>query len=113
MKVDFLIIGQGIAGTCFAFELLQKNKTFIIIDKHNKNTPSNVALGIYNPLILKWFTKPWHIDNQILYFYQFYNFFQDFFRKRIVFDTGIYKFLKTPYEQNTWLTKSLSPTREK
>ena len=25
-----------------------------------------------------------------------------------MFDTGIYKFLKTPYDQNNWLTKSLS-----
>ena len=113
MKVDFLIIGQGIAGTCFAFELLQQNKTFIIIDKQDDNTPSNVALGIYNPLILKWFTKPWNIDQQISIFYKFYNSFQSFFRKSIVFDIGIYKFIKTPYEQNNWLTKSMSLKREK
>ena len=25
MKVDFIIVGQGIAGTCFAFELLKYN----------------------------------------------------------------------------------------
>ena len=79
MKVDFIIVGQGIAGTCFAFELLQKNKTFIIIDKRDSSSPSQVALGIYNPLILKWFTKPWHIDNQISFFYKFYNSFQSFF----------------------------------
>ncbi|MAQ47440.1 MAG: hypothetical protein CMD27_00985 [Flavobacteriales bacterium] len=113
MKVDFIIIGQGIAGTCFAFELLQKNKTFIIIDKQDDNTPSKVALGIYNPLILKWFTKPWHIDHQISFFYKFFNSFQSFFCKNIMFDTGIYKFLKTPYDQNTWLTKSMSPKRKK
>ena len=112
MKVDFIIVGQGIAGTCFAFELLQKNKTFIIIDKRDDSSPSQVALGIYNPLILKWFTKPWHIDNQISFFYKFYNSFQSFFCKNIMFDTGIYKFLKTPYDQNNWLTKSLSFRRE-
>ena len=62
MKLDFIIVGQGIAGTCFAFELLKKNKSFIIIDKDQSNSSSKIALGIYNPLILKWFTKPWKID---------------------------------------------------
>ena len=28
MKVDFIIVGQGIAGTCFAFELLQKQNIY-------------------------------------------------------------------------------------
>ena len=73
MKVDFIIVGQGIAGTCFAFELLKQNKTFIIIDEKKETTASRVALGIYNPLVLKWFTKAWEIDNQLKYFYTFYN----------------------------------------
>ena len=112
MKVDFLIVGQGIAGTCFAFELLRQKKTFIIIDKYDKSSPSNIALGVYNPLILKWFTKPWAIDNQMQFFYEFYSSFQSFFKSNIVFDIGIYKFLSTPYDQNNWMSRSLSPKRE-
>ena len=57
MKVDFIIVGQGIAGTSFAFELLKNNKTFVLVDKFSTHTASRVALGVYNPLILKWFTK--------------------------------------------------------
>ena len=53
MNVDFIIVGQGIAGTCFAFELLKQNKTFVIIDHYTPNTSSRVALGVYNPLVLK------------------------------------------------------------
>ena len=71
MNVEFIIIGQGIAGTCFAFELLKRNKKFIIIDNNNENSSSRIALGVYNPLVLKWFTKAWKVDKHIKYFYLF------------------------------------------
>ena len=111
MNVDFIIVGQGIAGTCFAFELLKNKKTFIIIDEYRSNTSSRVALGIYNPLVLKWFTKPWNIDNQLTYFYHFYNQINKFLNHNFFYDIGIYKFLHTPYEQNNWLTKQTSVNR--
>ena len=113
MNVDFIIIGQGIAGTSFAFELLKREKTFVIIDYSQVNTASKLALGVYNPLVLKWFTKAWHIDNQIEYFYNFYKdlgvFLNNFFNQ----DIGIYKFLKTPYDQNHWLSKCHSGGRDR
>ena len=113
MNVDFIIVGQGIAGTCFALELLKNKKTFIIIDQYKSNTSSRVALGVYNPLVLKWFTKPWNIDNQLRYFYIFYNEINKFLNHDFFYDIGIYKFLHTPYDQNNWLTKSLSPKKSK
>ncbi len=112
MKFDFIIIGQGIAGTCFAFELLKHNKTFIIVDNPIKqNLSSRVALGIYNPLVLKWFTKAWNVENQLEYFYDFYARINTFFNDSFVSDTGVYKLLKTAYDQNTWLSKSFSSKR--
>ena len=64
-KVEFIIVGQGIAGTIFSYELMQRNKTFIVIDDFKEETSSRIALGIYNPLVLKWFTKSWKAHGQI------------------------------------------------
>ncbi len=112
MKFDFIIIGQGIAGTCFAFELLSQNKTFIIVDSPVKeNMSSRVALGIYNPLVLKWFTKVWNIENQLDCFYDFYDRINNFFNDSFFADIGVHKLLKTPYDQNTWLSKSFASKR--
>ena len=111
MKVDFIIVGQGIAGTSFAFELIKQNKTFVVVDKLKTNSASRIALGIYNPLILKWFSKVWDIDNQLEYFYHFYNDFNHFLGSNLYSDIGIYKFLNTPYDQNNWLTKQISVNR--
>ena len=113
MCVDFIIVGQGIAGTCFAFELLRQKKTFIIIDNYVPDSSSQVALGVYNPIILKWFTKPWKVDKQISLFYSFYNEFNQFLKEDLYNDTGIYKYLHTAGDQNNWLVKSKSIHRSK
>lgn len=111
MHVDFIIIGQGIAGTCLAFELIKHKKTFIIIDEFQPTSASQVALGIYNPIILKWFTKPWLVDDQINYFNIFYNEINNFLNINCFDDIGIYKLLKNVYDQNTWLSKNTTNGR--
>ena len=111
MHVDFIIIGQGISGTCLAFELIKQKKTFIVIDEFQPTSASQVALGIYNPIILKWFTKPWLVDEQINYFNIFYNEINNFLNINCFSDIGIYKLLKNVYEQNTWLSKNTTNGR--
>ena len=108
MNVDFIIVGQGLAGTCFAFELIRQKKTFIIIDQYVSTSPSQVALGVYNPIILKWFTKPWKIDEQLNIFYSFYDELSQFLNISSYNAIGIYKYLNTAGDQNNWLTKSKS-----
>ena len=62
-EVDFLIVGQGIAGTNLAFHLLQNNLSFHLIDQPT-NTPnaSSVAAGIINPITGRKFVKSWMIE---------------------------------------------------
>ena len=47
---DFLIIGQGIAGTLLAEELLANQQSVFIIDKYHPNSSSNIATGIVNTI---------------------------------------------------------------
>ncbi len=59
MQTDFLIIGQGIAGTCMAHALLQRGKTVQVIDLPAQNRSSVVAAGICNPITGKHFSLTW------------------------------------------------------
>jgi glycine/D-amino acid oxidase-like deaminating enzyme len=49
MNVDFLIVGQGLAGSLLAWELMQRGRTIIIIDNGKENA-SQVAAGLINPI---------------------------------------------------------------
>lgn len=48
-KYDFLIIGQGLAGTLLAWELLQRGCKVMVIDNGLENA-SQVAAGLINPV---------------------------------------------------------------
>lgn len=49
-QTDFLIIGQGLAGSMLAFELINKGKTVMVIDDAHYGSSSKVAAGIINPI---------------------------------------------------------------
>ena len=110
-KVDFIIVGQGIAGTTLAFKLLQKKYTVRVIDKFNPNSSSSIALGLYNPLVLKWFTKSWEVDNQLKDMFDYLYEFEKKYNTKINFQKNIHKLLYSTFDQNNWLEKQTSPKR--
>jgi len=107
-EFDFIIVGQGIAGTILSFNLLKLNKSFLVVDsiKYSDLTSSKIALGVYNPLVLKWITKSWNVDNQINELFHFCDIFENFFDKKIHYKKNIHRLLRTSYEINNWKTKS-------
>lgn len=52
-KVDFIIVGQGLAGTLLAHDLIELNKSVAIIDKNLSASASRVAAGLINPVGMK------------------------------------------------------------
>ena len=48
--MNVLIIGQGIAGSCLAWELKRRGADFTIADRPIAETASRVAAGLVNPL---------------------------------------------------------------
>lgn len=62
MNVNYLIVGQGLAGTLLAFELLKRGQSFIVIDQPGIAQASSVAAGIINPVVFRRMTKSWKVD---------------------------------------------------
>lgn len=62
MKVDFIIVGQGLAGTLLAFEFIKRRQSFIVIDQPGSTRASEVAAGIINPVVFRRMTKSWMVD---------------------------------------------------
>ena len=48
--MNILIIGQGIAGSCLAWELKRRGAEFTVADRPVAETASRVAAGLVNPL---------------------------------------------------------------
>lgn len=63
-KFDYIIVGQGIAGSLLAYELMQAGQQVMVFDP-NQNNASKVAAGMFNPVVLKRFTPVWQANAQI------------------------------------------------
>ena len=56
MQVNFLIVGQGLAGSLLAKELLRRGRTVHVVDDRWKSSASQVAAGLMTPLTGRRFT---------------------------------------------------------
>ncbi len=70
MKV--LIIGQGIAGSCLAWELKRRGADFTIADRPIAETASRVAAGLVNPLTGRAFRPGWRQEECLSALSSFY-----------------------------------------
>lgn len=104
MKIDAIIIGQGIAGTALAFQLRKNNKSFVIIDP-NQNNASKVAAGLINPLVYKRVTKSWMADTLIPYAHQFYNEISEELNAEMLFHVPIIKLFNDEAHIKVWENK--------
>ncbi|MCB1063446.1 MAG: FAD-binding oxidoreductase [Verrucomicrobiae bacterium] len=50
MKIDTLIVGQGLAGSLLAWELIARGQRVLVVDRDEAVTSSKVAAGIVTPI---------------------------------------------------------------
>lgn len=105
-KVDYLIVGQGLAGSILSYQLLRKKKSFIIIDQGLKDASSMVAAGIMNPLVLKRLTFSWRAEDFLKYNQAFYEELNSFFNQTFFSEILLEKLIKSEDELSFWKKKS-------
>ncbi len=106
MEVDFLLIGQGIAGTALAFELSQRGKSVLIIDDQKHHSSSRVAAGLYNPITGRKMVKTWYCDALFPLIEPFYEGLEEATSAKFLFKKRIYRPFLSIEEQNEWMGKS-------
>lgn len=109
---DYLIVGGGIAGLCFADFCLRNNKTFVLIDS-NTRTSSKVAGGMYNPVVLKRFTSIWNSEEQLALAIPFYKQLEQDLETRFLYELPIFRKFASIEEQNNWFHASDQPSLSK
>jgi glycine/D-amino acid oxidase-like deaminating enzyme len=62
MQVQYIIVGQGICGTFLSYYLSRKRIPFVVIDDAKKNTASQVASGVINPITGRRLVRTWMIE---------------------------------------------------
>ena len=103
--VDYIIVGQGVAGSCMALQLLENNKSFLVIDD-NAHKASAIAAGIYNPVVLKRFAVVWNAQQQIQKLKKVFHSFEQLLNQKYDFEFPVYRIFNDENEKKTWHKKS-------
>ena len=106
--VDYLIVGGGIAGLCFAELCLQNNKSFRLITDESQNS-SRIAGGLYNPVVLKRFTGLEDAGLQLDYLDEFYSIIESRTGVQINFPLPLLRKFFSIEEQNNWFQAADQP----
>ena len=109
MEVDYLIIGSGLAGITFAETCILHHKTIMVINDNSQNS-TTVAGGLYNPVVLKRFTKIWEAEAQLNISIPFYKNLEQKLNDNFLYKIPLLRKLNSIEEQNNWFTASDKPT---
>lgn len=101
-EVEYLIIGQGIAGSALAYQLIKRKKSVMVIDGGHHNSASYVAAGVINPLVLKRLTLSWRAEELLKYCHQFYPQLDTFLSAKNFHPTPLNKLILSNDEELFW-----------
>ncbi|WP_396198802.1 FAD-binding protein, partial [Flavobacterium sp.] len=99
MEVDYLIIGSGLAGISFAETCLLHHKKIMVINNASQNS-TTIAGGLYNPIVLKRFTKIWEAEAQLAITIPFYKNLETKLGTTFLYEIPLFRKLNNIEEQN-------------
>lgn len=108
-QLDFLIVGQGLAGSVLAFQLMEQNQKVLVLDQEPNTSSSKVAAGLCNPIVFKRLNKSWLLDEIMDVAKNFYRHQEQLLGASLFKEMPIYKLFTSEEEQGFWKQKSNEP----
>jgi glycine/D-amino acid oxidase-like deaminating enzyme len=95
--VDFLIVGQGLAGSMLAWELIQRGAKVLLVDNGMPNA-SQVAAGLINPITGMRFVKSADVDVLLPAAKAYYSLFEQTFGQTFYVEKPMLRIFKDKLE---------------
>jgi glycine/D-amino acid oxidase-like deaminating enzyme len=89
--VDFIIVGQGLAGSCLALSLLDEKQSIEVFSSVDKKASSAVAAGLYNPITGKKMLLTWNAEILFPFLENFYKRAEAAFNTQIIYPKKIFR----------------------
>lgn len=102
MKIDYLIVGQGIAGIALSYTLFKQGLDIRVVDTGTPHTATRVASGVCNPITGRRLTKTWLARALFSYLHTFYKELEGETQKRFFYEKAVYRPFNSIHDQNEW-----------
>ncbi len=103
---DYIIVGQGLAGSLLAWMLKREGKGVLVIDEAHKSAASTVAAGLINPVTGRRYVKSWRVDELIPYATKTYKTLEWELGIPLFYSRNILRTLFNAREANDWLLRT-------
>lgn len=113
MTIDYLIIGQGLAGTLLAHHLQKRNKSIHVLDNGHKNSASRIAAGLINPVTGRKYVKSWKIDDLIPASIKVYSELEEYLGCKLLHQQNILRIIFDKKSERYWDDLILKETAAK
>jgi glycine/D-amino acid oxidase-like deaminating enzyme len=107
-SLDYLIVGQGLAGTVLAWNLLQRGRSVLVLDREEDSTSSKVAAGLINPITGRYLTKSWRVDETLPVAFEFYREVERITGARFLHEMPVVRLFKSDDEMARWEKRRLN-----
>ena len=106
--LDYIVVGLGLAGISFCEVSEREHKSFMAITDDSQQA-SQVAGGLYNPVILKRFTMAWNAKDQMENAKPFYKRLEQKLAVALDHPLPVLRKFASIEEQNSWFEASDRP----
>ena len=96
-QVDYLIIGQGLAGSLLSWELIQQGSSILLIDNQQESA-SQIAAGLINPITGMRLVKSRDVDTLLPCATQTYQELSLFFKQDFYIEKPMLRILRNEKE---------------
>ncbi len=103
---DFIIVGQGLAGSIVALTLEKYKKSFVLVDRPNEKSSSNIAAGILNPISFKRCINSWKASELNPFSLSFYEESNKKLKEQNFIPLDVVRIFNSFEEQNNWHSKT-------
>lgn len=101
-KIDFLIIGQGLAGSLLAWKLIEEGRSVLVVDPCLEQTCSRTAAGMINPVTGKRLVKTEGIEDYFPVAISLFNELSEFFGGLFFHPMSMLRIFKSDDEKEQW-----------
>ena len=110
--LDYIIVGCGLAGIAFCEQLREHKKTFVVFEDSSQQA-SSVAVGLYNPVVLKRFTTVWKAEETLDLATEKYAALEKLLDITINYKIPVYRKFASIEEQNQWFSAMDKPVLDR
>jgi glycine/D-amino acid oxidase-like deaminating enzyme len=103
---DYILVGQGLAGSALAYELLRRGKQVVVFDEPGNNRASVVSAGICNPITGKVMSSTYAADLLFPFLHRWYPEAETELGGKFFYPMPVYRPFLSRKEQEQWNAKA-------